>query len=120
MENDSNLEEGDVSCINLTIVNGGVQYNVIPVAFSATFDIRLVPDLDLKAFEKQVCSFCKIGVKFKKKVIFFQLHDWCTEAGGGIEIEFLMRDDNTPSTVTHLNDDNKYWVEFRKALQDDL
>lgn len=57
LENDSNLEEGDVSCINLTIVNGGVQYNVIPVAFSATFDIRLVPDLDLKAFEKQVCFF---------------------------------------------------------------
>lgn len=31
-----------------------------------------------------------------------------------------MRDDNAPNTVTHLNDDNKYWVAFRQALQDDL
>lgn len=50
------LEEGDVSCVNLTILNGGVQFNVIPVLFSATFDVRLVPDLDLKAFEKQVSN----------------------------------------------------------------
>lgn len=59
LESDPNLEEGDVSCINLTIVNGGVQYNVIPVSFSATFDVRLVPDLNLQAFEKQVCDFNK-------------------------------------------------------------
>lgn len=25
-----------------------------------------------------------------------------------------MRDDNAPNTVTHLNDDNKYWVAFRQ------
>lgn len=54
LENDPNLEEGDVSCVNLTILNGGVQFNVIPVAFNATFDMRFVPDFDLKAFEKQV------------------------------------------------------------------
>lgn len=55
-----------------------------------------------------------------RELCTFQLHDWCDEAGGGIEIEFLMRDDNAPNTVTHLNDDNKYWVAFRSALQDDL
>lgn len=54
LESDPNLEEGDVSCVNLTILNGGVQSNVIPITFSATFDMRLVPDMDLKAFEKQV------------------------------------------------------------------
>lgn len=54
LESDPNLEEGDVSCVNLTILNGGVQFNVIPVAFNATFDMRFVPDFDLKAFEKQV------------------------------------------------------------------
>lgn len=49
-----------------------------------------------------------------------QLHDWCEEAGGGIEIEFLYRDENTPSTVTHLNENNKYWMAMKKALTKDL
>lgn len=49
-----------------------------------------------------------------------QLNDWCAEAGGGIEIQFLYRDDDVPNTVTHLNETNKYWVAFRKALADDL
>lgn len=68
LENDPNLEEGDVSCVNLTILTGGVQYNVIPVAFTATFDIRLVPDLDLKAFEKQVRTICKFANDIDNKV----------------------------------------------------
>lgn len=51
---------------------------------------------------------------------FLQLNTWCAEAGGDIEIEFLYRDENTPKTVTHLDDNNEYWVEFRKALEDDL
>ena len=55
MENDPTLEEGDITSVNLTIVNGGVLRNVIPSSFTAMFDLRLVPDLDLKAFEKQVC-----------------------------------------------------------------
>lgn len=129
LESDPNLEEGDVCCVNLTIVSGGVLFNVIPDKFSATFDMRLVPDFDLKAFEKQVRSFdifhknCNIYLQlfetfwtWKK----WQLNDWCKEAGGGIEIEFLYRDENTPDTVTHLNDDNKYWVAMKKALTDDL
>lgn len=48
------------------------------------------------------------------------MNDWCEEAGGGIEMEFLYRDDNTPDTVTHLDENNKYWVELQKALTDDL
>lgn len=54
LENDPKLEDGDISSVNLTILNGGVLMNVVPAMFSATFDLRLVPDLDLKAFEKQV------------------------------------------------------------------
>lgn len=55
LESDPNLGEGGVSSVNLTILNGGVLNNVVPVTFTATFDIRLVPSLDLQAFEKQVC-----------------------------------------------------------------
>lgn len=57
LENNPDLDEGEVNCVNLTILNGGVLMNVIPVSFSATFDMRFVPDFDLKAFEKQVRVF---------------------------------------------------------------
>lgn len=49
-----------------------------------------------------------------------QLKDWCAEAGGGIHMEFLEKDDNGPNTVTHLNDDNAYWVAIKSALTMDL
>lgn len=64
LENDSSLEIGDVSTVNLTILDGGVQFNVIPVTFTATFDIRLAPDMDLKAFEKQVCDHMKLSSNY--------------------------------------------------------
>lgn len=57
LEKNLDLDEGQVNCVNLTILNGGVLMNVIPNMFTATFDMRFVPDFDLKAFEKQV-SFC--------------------------------------------------------------
>lgn len=63
LENNPDLDEGEVNCVNLTILNGGVLMNVIPVSFSATFDMRFVPDFDLKAFEKQVRVFGRIHSK---------------------------------------------------------
>lgn len=65
-------------------------------------------------------SSVKLQIAFELVVMFAQLNDWCDEAGGEIEIEFLYRDDNSTNTVTHLDENNKYWVEFRKALTDDL
>lgn len=53
-ETDPTLEEGDISSVNLTMINGGVLHNVVPSMISATFDLRLAPNLDLKALEKQV------------------------------------------------------------------
>lgn len=60
MESDPTVEEGDISSVNLTIINGGVLRNVVPATITATFDIRLTPDIDLKAFEQQVCCRHKI------------------------------------------------------------
>lgn len=59
MEKNPVLDEGQVNCVNLTILNGGVLMNVIPNMFTATFDMRFVPDFNLEAFEKQVgcCYF---------------------------------------------------------------
>lgn len=125
MENDPTLEEGDITSVNLTIVNGGVLRNVIPATITAMFDIRLVPDFDLKAFEKQVCcAFQKMGCMRNSNDSnirnLLQINDWCAEAGGGIGIEFEEKDDNGPNTVTHLNSDSKYWMAIQEALTIDL
>lgn len=45
---------GNVTSINLTILKGGVQPNLIPAEFSATFDMRVSVNADLNEFEKQV------------------------------------------------------------------
>lgn len=42
---------GDVTNINLTMINGGVQTNVVPADIKLIFDIRLAVGLDQDAFE---------------------------------------------------------------------
>lgn len=34
--------------MNLTKLEGGVAYNVVPATMSASFDFRVAPDVDLK------------------------------------------------------------------------
>lgn len=65
MESDPTLEEGDITSVNLTMINGGVLRNVVPATITAMFDIRLVPDFDLRAFEKQVCCASNVS-EFKR------------------------------------------------------
>lgn len=48
---------GDVTSINLTVMNGGIQTNVLPPLLTVGFDIRLALDVDHDEFEKMVCSF---------------------------------------------------------------
>lgn len=50
----------NVTSINLTIIKGGVQSNVIPPIFSATFDMRLAINWDHDKFEQQVRNICRI------------------------------------------------------------
>lgn len=45
---------GNVTTINLTILKGGAQNNVIPAEMSATFDMRLSVNIDVDAFKAQV------------------------------------------------------------------
>lgn len=37
-----------MTSVNLTILEGGVAYNVVPATMSASFDFRVAPDVDLK------------------------------------------------------------------------
>lgn len=47
---------GNVTTINLTILKGGVQANLVPAEFNATFDMRVSANADLGEFENQVKS----------------------------------------------------------------
>lgn len=57
LELNPNLTIGDVTTVNLTKINGGVQSNVIPPNLEASFDIRLAITMDHDRFEKQVEHF---------------------------------------------------------------
>ncbi|KAB0795244.1 hypothetical protein PPYR_12084 [Photinus pyralis] len=84
-------EADDVVSINLTMMGGGVQANVIPSEFVLTFDARVPPGRDLQQFENTV-------------------REWCKRSGGGVWVEDFPVDDHAPST--QLDDSNPFWVAF--------
>lgn len=57
LENNPNFTIGDVTTVNLTMVNGGVQDNVVPPLIDVGFDIRIALDLDHKVLESRVSLF---------------------------------------------------------------
>lgn len=97
LENNPELTIGDVTTVNMTMVGGGVQGNVIPPLFTVTYDIRIAIDVSHAKFEEQ-------------------LKQWCEEAGGGIEIEFHHKDPYVTPTV--IDDTNQYYVAFKRAIDD--
>lgn len=54
LENNPELNIGDVTTINLTRIGGGVQSNVVPPLLTAGFDCRLALDVNHEEFEAQV------------------------------------------------------------------
>ncbi len=54
MKNLNLTSYANVTSINLTILKGGVQGNVIPPELSVTFDVRLSVNADHDAFEREV------------------------------------------------------------------
>ncbi|OWF35113.1 aminoacylase-1-like [Mizuhopecten yessoensis] len=66
------LKLGDVTTVNLTNVQGGVQFNVVPMEMYAGFDVRIAPTVDLNHFEDKI-------------------KNWCAEAGDDVTYEFLQK-----------------------------
>uniref|UniRef100_A0A8D2CQ40 N-acyl-aliphatic-L-amino acid amidohydrolase n=1 Tax=Sciurus vulgaris TaxID=55149 RepID=A0A8D2CQ40_SCIVU len=97
LQSNPHLKEGAVTCVNLTKLEGGVAYNVVPATMSASFDFRLAPDVDLQAFEKQ-------------------LQSWCQAAGEGVTFEFVQR--WMKPRVTPTDDANPWWAAFNRACKD--
>ncbi|KAJ6643776.1 Aminoacylase-1 [Pseudolycoriella hygida] len=96
MKNES-LPYGKVTTINLTILKGGIQANVIPPELRATFDIRLSVDVDHEEFEAQ-------------------LNRWCEEAGGNITINFIVKTPKAPPSTA--DSTNPVWVVLQNTTKE--
>lgn len=70
LKSDSSLTLGDVTTVNLTILGGGVQQNVVPAELNAKFDVRITPHLSHEKFKAL-------------------LENWLKEAGDGVEYNLL-------------------------------
>lgn len=82
------LKIGEVTTVNLTMIQGGVQPNVVPNNFKAYFDLRLPPTVDLQKFEEEI-------------------RQWIHQAGDGVEMNFLQKSDTQQKTDT--SDENIFW-----------
>ncbi|XP_047120519.1 aminoacylase-1-like [Schistocerca piceifrons] len=96
LQQDPNLWMADVTSTNLTIVEGGSALNVIPPEMSAVFDLRINPLMDFDKLEEKIWQ-------------------WCSDAGEGVELEFLAKQEKIPTTL--IGADNKWWTAFQKATE---
>lgn len=89
------LTIGDVTTVNITMLNGGIQSNVVPPEYKVTVDMRLSLDVDHQEFENM----------FRK---------WCDQSGVGITYEFEQKQPKVPPTK--LDKTNIYWGAFKEAV----
>ncbi|XP_058535058.1 aminoacylase-1 [Ochotona princeps] len=97
LQSNPHLKEGAVTSVNLTKLEGGVAFNVVPATMSASFDIRVAPDVDMKAFEQQ-------------------LQAWCQAAGEGVTFEFIQK--WMGARITPTDNSNPWWAAFSGACKD--
>ncbi|KAG8523948.1 Aminoacylase-1 [Galemys pyrenaicus] len=97
LQSNPHMTEGAVTSVNLTKLEGGVAYNVVPASMTASFDFRVAPDVDLKAFEEQ-------------------LHSWCRAAGEGVTFEFAQK--WTEPRMTSTDDSDPWWAAFNGVCKD--
>lgn len=86
------LDIGQVTSVNMTILNGGCQLNVVPPELFAGFDVRLAVNADYRALEDTIAK-------------------WCHEAGEGVRLETFKKNEQT--TPTKLDDSNPWWLKFK-------
>ncbi|CAG8455166.1 8324_t:CDS:2 [Paraglomus brasilianum] len=82
---------GDVTSVNLTKLQAGVQHNVIPEEAIAGFDVRISPSVDLNRFKQMMEGFilCESDTRIEY-VQYFDSND-----------------------TTKIDDSNLWWVAFR-------
>ncbi|KFP29701.1 Aminoacylase-1, partial [Colius striatus] len=97
LKSDSSLTLGDVTSLNMTMLEGGVSFNVVPSEMAAGFDIRIPPTVDLKAFEEQVAA-------------------WCRAAGDGVTYEFHQK--CMDQHITSTEESDPWWKAFSGVCRD--
>ncbi|XP_032996549.1 aminoacylase-1 isoform X2 [Lacerta agilis] len=97
LKSEKHLTLGDVTSLNLTMLNGGISFNVVPSEMCAAFDIRIPPTVDLKAFEEQLTA-------------------WCRAAGEGVSYEFHQK--YTDQSVTSTEESDPWWKAFSGTCRD--
>lgn len=58
LDDNPKLTLGDVTTVNLTMMSGGIQMNVVPQEFTLGFDMRITPTTDIMEFEKMLREWC--------------------------------------------------------------
>ncbi|CAJ0584960.1 unnamed protein product, partial [Mesorhabditis spiculigera] len=86
---------GDVTTLNLTVIQGGVQTNVLPEKFECEFDIRVPPTVEFDEFEKE-------------------LNGWAAKAGKGTKIEYKQH--TKIKNMTPTTRDDPFWKAFEDTL----
>lgn len=76
LKDNPQLTQGDITTVNLTMLEGGLQSNVVPSEMRITFDMRLAIDIDHDAFEAQVWNsqYSNTQTAFSN-LIFYALSD---------------------------------------------
>jgi len=98
LKGNAELDLGDVTSVNMTMLAGGLQPNVVPPELSAVFDIRIAPTRQLSDVKKM-------------------LDDLCIEAGPDVTYEYIQGSQITAKTS--LDDGNVWWTTF-KSVTDGL
>ncbi|KAJ6644482.1 Aminoacylase-1A [Pseudolycoriella hygida] len=93
----ANSDYTNVTTINLTVMKGGVQANVIPPELSVTFDVRLGVSADHDEFQKDI-------------------ENWCEEAGGNVTVNYMIKDPKVPAT--RADDTNPVWVVLNNTCRE--
>lgn len=97
LDNNPELNIGDVTTVNLTMLEGGIQNNVVPPELTVMFDIRLALEVNHDDF-------------------LTEIKQWCEEAGGNITIDFEQKDEYVEPT--NITPDNIYWTAFNSAVDE--
>ncbi|KAL5278504.1 ACY1.2 family protein [Megaselia abdita] len=95
LEDNQNLSTGDVTSMNVTILNGGVLHNVVPAVMECTVD-------------------CRIAINTNPVELENMIRTWCKDAGEGVEVFFPVQEKAVKPT--ELNSSNKYWKSMESAL----
>ncbi|KAI7819357.1 hypothetical protein BC939DRAFT_460510 [Gamsiella multidivaricata] len=86
---------GDVTTINLTFLQSGIQYNVIPMEATCGFDIRVSPFFDMKEFQAKIEGF--------------------VHSQPGVTMGFV--NGHFDNTLTAIDESNIWWTVFSDACK---